>query len=94
VLRRVPSSRCREEQQTWLLQTVLAVWFGFESEFQKLWQSPARCGDAHPLALYPRAERLESPDSTYYETSAVVRCDGVVNVTPALLLALYHWCPW
>ncbi len=64
----------REEQQTWLLETVLTVWWGFSRDFETLWRSQARCGDAHPLALYPRAEPPDSPDGKYFETPAVVRC--------------------
>ena len=60
------STTCRREQQAWLLQAAVEVWEGFKTEFQQLWHSPARAGDAHPLSMYSSADGSDPKVPSHY----------------------------
>ena len=47
----------RVAYQTWVLDTVRAVWTGFAAKFARLWETD-RTGDAYPRALFEDAGDL------------------------------------
>jgi 5-methylthioribose kinase len=57
----------RRAFETWVLETIEAVWAGFAHKFLELWRSEAR-GDAYPVTLFSGtagAERLEAERQAY-----------------------------